>query len=107
MSDYINRLEHYDGPEIAQVALGDDYKMYEEAVLIYQKSEMDDSAMDVIIDRIGSLERAAEFAARSGLLMLIIYIMWTKLGRELNFKMVQSSLKRFNKILSIHNSCRI
>lgn len=29
--DYINRLDNYNGEEIAKVALGEDYKLYEEA----------------------------------------------------------------------------
>lgn len=28
---YIDRLEHYDGPDIAKIALSDQYKLYEEA----------------------------------------------------------------------------
>lgn len=62
--DYINRLEHYDAREIAQVALGSDYNMFEEAVLIYKKVGMNEEAMDVFINKIKSLDRAMEFAAR-------------------------------------------
>jgi len=35
--DYIKRLDNYDGPEIAKIALGEDYQLYEEAFCIYDK----------------------------------------------------------------------
>ena len=38
--DYINRLDNYDGPEIAKIALGDQYRLYEEAFVIYNKNNM-------------------------------------------------------------------
>jgi clathrin heavy chain len=38
--DYINRLDNYDGPEMALIALSDDYKLYEEALTIYKKKNM-------------------------------------------------------------------
>src|SRR3546814_13378462 len=35
--DFINRLDHFDGPEIARIAGGDEYQLYEEAFAIYVK----------------------------------------------------------------------
>lgn len=61
---YINRLENYDGVEIAQFALNDEYKMYDEGLAIYQKFGHNDLAMDVIIDKLKSIEQASEFATR-------------------------------------------
>lgn len=43
--DYINRLTCYNGPEIAKVALGPEYKLYEEAFVIYKKGDMHVEAM--------------------------------------------------------------
>lgn len=62
--DYINRLDNYNGEEIASVALGDDYKLYEEAFVIYKKKEMFIEAMDVLLNYIKDIPRAAEFAEK-------------------------------------------
>jgi hypothetical protein len=34
--DYVNRLNSYDGPDFAKLALSDPYRLYEEACLIYK-----------------------------------------------------------------------
>merc|ERR1719316_813969 len=52
--DYINRLDNYDGPEIAKIALGEPYKLFEEAFLIYKKSDMNSEAMDTLLTNIES-----------------------------------------------------
>jgi len=62
--DYINRLDNYDGDQIAQIALGDDYQLYEEAFLIYKKCGNNAEAMETLLTNIESIERASEFAAR-------------------------------------------
>lgn len=35
--DYINRLDNYDGNELARIAQEDEYKLYDEALCIYKK----------------------------------------------------------------------
>merc|ERR1711998_830024 len=74
--DYINRLDNYDGPEIAKIALGDPYRLYEEAFLIYKKCDLNSEAMDTLLTNIESMERAQEFAARCN-----DSVVWYKLGR--------------------------
>merc|ERR1719217_242796 len=74
--DYINRLDNYDGPTIAKVALGNPYNLYEEAFLIYKKCNMNSEAMDTLLTNIESLERAQEFAAR-----INEPAVWYKLGK--------------------------
>jgi len=74
--DYINRLDNYDGPEIAKIALGDPYGLYEEAFLIYKKCGQNAEAMDVLLENINSLERGQEFAAR-----INDKTVWYKLGK--------------------------
>lgn len=32
--DFINRLDNYDGPDIAKIAVSDQYKLYEKAFFI-------------------------------------------------------------------------
>merc|ERR1719217_121642 len=74
--DYINRLDNYDGPTIAKVALGSPYNLYEEAFLIYKKCNLNEEAMDTLLTNIESLERAQEFAAR-----INEPSVWYKLGK--------------------------
>merc|ERR1719443_1880531 len=74
--DYINRLDNYDGPTIAKVALGSPYNLYEEAFLIYKKCNLNNEAMDTLLTNIESLERAQEFAAR-----INEPAVWYKLGK--------------------------
>lgn len=35
--DYINRLDNYDGQEIANAALKDEFQLYEEAFVVFKK----------------------------------------------------------------------
>jgi len=74
--DYINRLEYYDGPKIASIALGEPYRLYEEAFLIYKKCNMNSEAMDTLLTNVESMERAQEFAARCN-----EPAVWYKLGK--------------------------
>jgi len=62
--DYINRLDNYDGDEIAKIALDPEYQLFEEAFVIYRKIKKNTEAIGVLIDNIGSVPRAAEFAER-------------------------------------------
>lgn len=62
--DYILRLDNYDGLDIAEIALKDEFQLYEEAFAIYKKFDQPERAAHVLIDRIGNLERAHEFADR-------------------------------------------
>lgn len=65
--DYINRLDNYDGPDIAKIALGEQYQLYEEAFVIYKKSEYFVEAIEVLLNNIESIPRAAEFAEKTNL----------------------------------------
>jgi clathrin heavy chain len=61
--DYINRLDNYDAPELAKIALGQ-YNLYEEAFLIYRKAGMNEEAIEVLISHVENLDRAKEFAEK-------------------------------------------
>lgn len=74
--DYINRLDNYDGPEIAKIALGEPYCLFEEAFLIYKKCGLNSEAMEVLLTSIESIDRGQEFAARCN-----ESAVWCKLGR--------------------------
>lgn len=60
--DYINRLDNYDGPEIAKIALGEQYQLYEEAYIIYVKNNLPVQAIEVLLNNIDDIPRAAEYA---------------------------------------------
>eukprot|EP01083_Nonionella_stella_P040976 111112_1 len=60
--DYINRLDNFDGPDIAKIAVSDQYKLYEEAFFIYKKFEKGEEAINVLIHNLEATERGIEFA---------------------------------------------
>jgi len=60
--DYIKRLNNYDGPDIAKIAISDQYQLYEEAFFIYKKFKKGPEAIQVLLEHIESMERAVEFA---------------------------------------------
>jgi clathrin heavy chain len=60
--DYIHRLENYDAPDIANIAISN--QLCDEAFSIYKKFGMNTSAIQVLIDHLKNLDRAYEFAER-------------------------------------------
>ncbi|XP_041347911.1 clathrin heavy chain 1 isoform X2 [Gigantopelta aegis] len=60
--EYINRLENYDAPDIANIAISNE--LYEEAFAIFKKFEVNTSAISVLIEHVNNLDRAYEFAER-------------------------------------------
>uniref|UniRef100_A0AAQ4PSW1 Clathrin heavy chain n=1 Tax=Gasterosteus aculeatus aculeatus TaxID=481459 RepID=A0AAQ4PSW1_GASAC len=60
--EYINRLDNYDAPDIANIAISNE--LFEEAFAIFKKFDVNTSAIQVLIEHIGNLDRAYEFAER-------------------------------------------
>ncbi|XP_065337629.1 clathrin heavy chain isoform X1 [Cloeon dipterum] len=60
--EYINRLDNYDAPDIANIAINN--QLYEEAFAIFKKFDVNTSAIQVLIDHVSNLDRAYEFAER-------------------------------------------
>lgn len=60
--DYVSRLDNYDAPDIASIAVGEG--LHEEAFSIFKKFKHDVPAMEVLLDHIGDLDRAVAFAER-------------------------------------------
>ena len=66
--EYINRLDNFDGPDIAKIAASEQHELYEEALTIYikfgKKSTGEEqlqhhvSAVEVLVDLIRDLERS-------------------------------------------------
>eukprot|EP00118_Oscarella_pearsei_P024527 m.306251 g.306251 ORF g.306251 m.306251 type:complete len:1689 (+) comp41084_c0_seq1:100-5166(+) len=60
--EYITRLDNYDAPDIANIAISSE--LYEEAFAIFKKFEVNTSAIQVLIEHVHNLDRAYEFAER-------------------------------------------
>lgn len=60
--EYINRLDNYDAPDIASIAI--DNELFEEAFSIFKKFDVNNEAIKVLIEHIKNLDRAYEFAER-------------------------------------------
>jgi clathrin heavy chain len=58
--DYIQKLDNYDAPEIANIAINSG--LHEEAFEIYKKTQSHGDAINVLIEHIVSIDRAAQFA---------------------------------------------
>ncbi|XP_054531706.1 clathrin heavy chain 2 isoform X4 [Pan troglodytes] len=60
--EYISRLDNYDALDIASIAVSS--ALYEEAFTVFHKFDMNASAIQVLIEHIGNLDQAYEFAER-------------------------------------------
>ena len=72
--DYIKRLDNFDAPDIANIAIGSE--LFEEAYTIYTKYDQQSDAITVLLVHIKDLTRAQEFADRVDLPDV-----WSKLGK--------------------------
>jgi len=61
---YIQKLANYDIAEIARIAV--EHGLYEEAFSIYKKYEQHAFAIDVLVDKIVSIDRGLEYANKIG-----------------------------------------
>eukprot|EP00918_Siedleckia_nematoides_P026592 GHVU01057408.1.p1 GENE.GHVU01057408.1~~GHVU01057408.1.p1 ORF type:complete len:636 (-),score=164.75 GHVU01057408.1:327-2234(-) len=71
--DYINKLEGYEPTSIATIAA--QHNLHEPAFAIYKKFNMHSEAADTLLNGIGSIQRATEYAARVN-----DNAVWSKLG---------------------------
>lgn len=60
--EYINRLDNYDAPDIANIAI--DSKLFEEAFAIYMKFDVHIEATKVLVNYLDNLDRGYEYAER-------------------------------------------
>jgi len=72
--DFINRLDNFDVPDIADHAIRNG--LYEEAFVIYKKHDVHASAINVLIEHIGSIDRAYEYAEKTDTPEV-----WSRLGK--------------------------
>ncbi|KAJ2763995.1 Clathrin heavy chain, partial [Coemansia nantahalensis] len=74
VADYISRLSNFDAPDIAEICLANG--LHEEAFDIYKRFEVNADAIGVLIDHVGSLDRAYEYAERCDQPAV-----WSRLGK--------------------------
>jgi len=72
--DYIHRLDYFDGPAVGEIAVGSE--LYEEAFVIYKKFDQHVPAIKVLLENIGDMERAVEYAEK-----VEEADVWSSLGR--------------------------
>lgn len=89
--EYINRLDNYDAPDIANLAIGSE--LYEEAFAIFKKFDVNTSAIQVLVENIKNLDRAYEFAERCNEPSV-----WSQLAKaQLSSGMVKEAIDSFVK----------
>ena len=87
--DYINRLDNYDAPDIANIAV--ENELFEEAFTIFKKYDVNVRAIEVLLDHIGSIDRAYEFAERCDTAEV-----WSKLARaQLKADLVKEAIDSY------------
>ena len=91
--DYINRLNNYDGDQLAKMALEDEHGLYEEALCIYKKFNQPVDAVKVILYKLNNIRQATEFAEKTNKPDV-----WSELGKaQLNERNLIASIDAFIK----------
>eukprot|EP00954_Amorphochlora_amoebiformis_P025214 1371565-Amorphochlora_amoeboformis.AAC.1 len=91
--DYVNRLDNYEGPQIAKIASHPEHKLYDEAFFIYKKFEMGVEAIQVLLQCKEDIEKATDFAQNWDKPDV-----WVILGKaQLDAKMTKESITSFLK----------
>ncbi|KAJ3152832.1 hypothetical protein HDU89_001035 [Geranomyces variabilis] len=99
--DYITRLDNYDAPDIANIAVG--AELFEEAFAIFKKYEQHSDGIAVLLDNIGDLDRAYEFAERVDLPEV-----WSKLAKaQLDHMRVSEAIDSYIKSDDASNSAEV
>lgn len=102
--DYINRLDNYKAEELAKICLGQEYKLYNEAFEIYKKAEMNEQAIDVLLNNIEGIERAVDFANELG----NDPVVWGKLGKaQLDAQLTENCIESFLKADNSEHSLQV
>lgn len=88
---YVNRLDNYDAPDIANIAVGSE--LFEEAFVIFKKFKYNVQAIQVLIEHLDALPRAQDFAEQVKEPQV-----WSKLGRaQLQRRLVKEAVDSFIK----------
>ncbi|MEQ2177700.1 hypothetical protein GOODEAATRI_006322 [Goodea atripinnis] len=86
-----HRLDNYDAPDIANIAVSNE--LFEEAFAIFKKFDVNTSAIQVLIEHIRNLDRAYEFAERCN-----EPAVWSQLARaQLHRDLVKEAIDSYIK----------
>uniref|UniRef100_A0A8C8FYU0 Clathrin heavy chain n=1 Tax=Oncorhynchus tshawytscha TaxID=74940 RepID=A0A8C8FYU0_ONCTS len=89
--EYVNRLDNYDAPDIANIAISNE--LFEEAFAIFKKFDVNTSAIQVLIEQISNLDRAYEFAERCNEAAVWSQLARAQLQRDLVKEAIDSYIK--------------
>ncbi|KAJ3604235.1 hypothetical protein NHX12_028976 [Muraenolepis orangiensis] len=89
--EYINRLDNYDAPDIANIAISNE--LFEEAFAIFKKFDVNTSAIQVLIEHIQNLDRAYEFAENCNEPAVWSQLATAQLQRDLVKEAIDSYIK--------------
>ena len=99
--DYIKRLDNFDAPDIANIAIGSE--LFEEAFTIYTKYDQQSDAVAVLLHNIKDLTRAQEYAER-----VDIPDVWSKLGKaQLDGHSVQAAIDSYLRAADYSNFAEV
>jgi len=85
------KQDNFDAPDIANIAISSE--LYEEAFTIFKKYDVNVRAVEVLLDYIGSIDRAYEFAERSNEPEV-----WSKLAKaQLKNSMIKEAIDSYIK----------
>ncbi|KAI9006215.1 clathrin D6 coat As full-length triskelion [Gaertneriomyces semiglobifer] len=99
--EYITRMDNYDAPEIANLAVG--AELFEEAFTIYKKYDQHVEAVTVLLNNIGDLERGYDFAER-----VDIPEVWTQLAKsQLQHERVEDAIDSYIKADDASNAAEV
>jgi len=91
--DYINRLDNYEGEELAKICQEDQYQLYEEALVIYKKFDQPVEAIRILLNKQNDIKAAQEFAEKTNSPEV-----WTELGKaQLDQNMLREAIDSFIK----------
>ncbi len=91
--DYINRLDNFDGDELAEIALDDKYQLYDEAFAIYKKVGDHEKAAQVLLRNIRNIKACIEFAEKINNPQV-----WSRVGTaQLDEGMVREAIESYCK----------
>lgn len=99
--DYIKRLDNFDAPDIANIAVGSE--LYEEAFSIYVKYNQHGDAITVLLNHIQDIPRAQVFAEK-----IDTSEVWSKLGKaQLDESSVADAIGSLSLTRFVHESSRL
>lgn len=95
--DYISRLNNYDAPDVARIAI--ESGLHEEAFEIYKKINAHGDAVNVLVEHIVSIDRASEYADK-----VDVPDVWSRLAKaQLDGLRVTDSIESYIKAQDPNN----